>query len=65
MTRTLRIMAVASLIAAASPALASGANKSCAGLIGRTDGGGYVAWIIKISGANWWAHYFAGARPCG
>lgn len=64
MSKTLKILAVASLVALSTPAMADN-NRSCAALIASSDGGGLVSFIIKASGARWWAQFFSRAGPCG
>ena len=63
MSKTLKILALASLVALSTPAMADN-NRSCAGLIGSANGGGLVSFIVKMSGAHWWAQYFARSGPC-
>jgi hypothetical protein len=55
-------LVIAGLVATAAPALA-GNQRSCAAT-GATSEIGFVAMIIELSGAAWWANMWAGARPC-
>jgi hypothetical protein len=66
MHKYLTIAATVILVATASPAIAAkGSERSCAGMAAPIEGGGFVAFIIRSFGADWWAQFWAQPTDCG